>query len=107
MTTLRRLADKGLLVADATVGKRAYDYHPAGPPGRSCPPPPAARPSRCWTATATPPWPPSPPAWTPSPLSSVDAWRSWKDDETAGRLALLALVGSLVVARLAWHLGQA
>jgi predicted transcriptional regulator len=32
MTTLRRLADKGLLVADATVGKRAYDYRPAGPP---------------------------------------------------------------------------
>jgi predicted transcriptional regulator len=26
MTTLRRLADKGLLVADATLGKRAYDY---------------------------------------------------------------------------------
>ena len=32
MTTLRRLADKGLLVADATVGKRAYDYQPAGTP---------------------------------------------------------------------------
>jgi predicted transcriptional regulator len=32
MTTLRRLADKGLLVADATLGKRAYDYHSAGPP---------------------------------------------------------------------------
>jgi predicted transcriptional regulator len=32
MTTLRRLADKGLLVADATVGKRAYDYRPAGTP---------------------------------------------------------------------------
>jgi predicted transcriptional regulator len=32
MTTLRRLADKGLLVADATVGKRAYDYRAAGPP---------------------------------------------------------------------------
>jgi predicted transcriptional regulator len=32
MTTLRRLADKGLLVAAATVGKRAYDYRPAGPP---------------------------------------------------------------------------
>ncbi len=32
MTTLRRLADKGLLVADATVGKRAYDYHSAGTP---------------------------------------------------------------------------
>ena len=30
MTTLRRLADKGLLAADATVGKRAYDYRPAG-----------------------------------------------------------------------------
>jgi predicted transcriptional regulator len=32
MTTLRRLADKGLLVAGATLGKRAYDYRPAGPP---------------------------------------------------------------------------
>jgi predicted transcriptional regulator len=32
MTTLRRLADKGLLVADATVGKRAYDYRSAGTP---------------------------------------------------------------------------
>jgi predicted transcriptional regulator len=32
MTTLRRLADKGLLVADATIGKRAYDYRSAGPP---------------------------------------------------------------------------
>jgi predicted transcriptional regulator len=32
MTTLRRLADKGLLVADATVGKRAYDYRAAGTP---------------------------------------------------------------------------
>jgi predicted transcriptional regulator len=32
MTTLRRLADKGLLVADATLGKRAYDYRAAGPP---------------------------------------------------------------------------
>jgi len=32
MTTLRRLADKGLLVADATLGKRAYDYRSAGPP---------------------------------------------------------------------------
>jgi predicted transcriptional regulator len=32
MTTLRRLADKGLLVADATLGKRAYDYRPAGTP---------------------------------------------------------------------------
>ena len=32
MTTLRRLADKGLLVADATLGKRAYDYSSAGPP---------------------------------------------------------------------------
>jgi predicted transcriptional regulator len=32
MTTLRRLADKGLLMADATVGKRAYDYRPAGSP---------------------------------------------------------------------------
>ncbi len=32
MTTLGRLADKGLLVADATVGKRAYDYRSAGTP---------------------------------------------------------------------------
>jgi len=32
MTTLRRLAEKGLLVADATLGKRAYDYRPAGTP---------------------------------------------------------------------------
>jgi predicted transcriptional regulator len=32
MTTLRRLADKGLVVADATVGRRAYDYQPAGTP---------------------------------------------------------------------------
>jgi predicted transcriptional regulator len=32
MTTLRRLADKGLLVTDATVGKRAYDYRSAGTP---------------------------------------------------------------------------
>ena len=32
MTTLRRLADKGLLIADATVGKRAYDYRAAGTP---------------------------------------------------------------------------
>jgi predicted transcriptional regulator len=32
MTTLRRLADKGLLMADAAVGKRAYDYRSAGPP---------------------------------------------------------------------------
>ena len=32
MTTLRRLADKRLLVADATVGKRAYDYRSAGTP---------------------------------------------------------------------------
>ena len=32
MTTLRRLADKGLLVADATLGKRAYDYRSAGTP---------------------------------------------------------------------------
>jgi predicted transcriptional regulator len=32
MTTLRRLADKGLLVADATLGKRAYDYQPVGTP---------------------------------------------------------------------------
>jgi len=32
MTTLRRLADKGLLVADATLGKRAYDYRSAGSP---------------------------------------------------------------------------
>ena len=32
MTTLRRLADKGLVVADATLGKRAYDYRSAGPP---------------------------------------------------------------------------
>jgi predicted transcriptional regulator len=30
MTTLRRLADKGLLVADATLGKRAYDYRSTG-----------------------------------------------------------------------------
>lgn len=33
MTKLRRLADKGLLVANATVGKRAYDYRSAGTPG--------------------------------------------------------------------------
>jgi predicted transcriptional regulator len=33
MTTLGRLADKGLLVADASVGKRAYAYRPAGTPG--------------------------------------------------------------------------
>jgi predicted transcriptional regulator len=32
MTTLRRLADKGLLAADATLGKRAYDYRSAGSP---------------------------------------------------------------------------
>ena len=32
MTTLRRLADKGLLVADATLGKRAYDYRSEGTP---------------------------------------------------------------------------
>jgi predicted transcriptional regulator len=32
MTTLRRLADKDLLVANATLGKRAYDYRAAGPP---------------------------------------------------------------------------
>jgi predicted transcriptional regulator len=32
MTTLRRLADKGLLAADATVGKRAYDYRTAATP---------------------------------------------------------------------------
>jgi predicted transcriptional regulator len=32
MTTLRRLAGKGLLVADASLGKRAYDYRPAGTP---------------------------------------------------------------------------
>jgi predicted transcriptional regulator len=32
MTTLRRLADKGLLVADATLGKRAYDYRSTGNP---------------------------------------------------------------------------
>ena len=34
MTTLRRLADKGLLVAEATVGRRAYSYRAAGGPGR-------------------------------------------------------------------------
>jgi predicted transcriptional regulator len=32
MTTLGRLADKGLLVVNATLGKRAYDYRPAGSP---------------------------------------------------------------------------
>jgi len=32
MTTLGRLADKGLLVAEASVGKRAYDYRSAGTP---------------------------------------------------------------------------
>jgi predicted transcriptional regulator len=32
MTTLGRLADKGLLVAEASRGKRAYDYRSAGTP---------------------------------------------------------------------------
>jgi len=32
LTVMDRLADKGLLVADATLGKRAYDYRPAGTP---------------------------------------------------------------------------
>jgi predicted transcriptional regulator len=32
MTTLGRLADKGLLVAQASIGKRAYDYRSAGSP---------------------------------------------------------------------------
>lgn len=32
LTTMRRLADKGVLVADAAVGRRAYDYRAAGGP---------------------------------------------------------------------------
>ncbi|MPZ65984.1 MAG: BlaI/MecI/CopY family transcriptional regulator [Pseudonocardiaceae bacterium] len=32
LTTMRRLADKGVLVADAAVGRRAYDYCAAGGP---------------------------------------------------------------------------
>jgi len=32
MTTLRRLADKGLLVAQATRGRKAHEYRPAGTP---------------------------------------------------------------------------
>jgi Penicillinase repressor len=52
MTTLRRLADKGLLVANATVGKRTDGYPSAGTRRRAWPPPAAGRPSRCWTATA-------------------------------------------------------
>lgn len=32
LTTMRRLADKGVLVADAAVGRRAYDYRAAGSP---------------------------------------------------------------------------
>ena len=32
MTTMRRLADKGLLVAEAIVGQKAYRYEVAGSP---------------------------------------------------------------------------
>lgn len=32
MTTLHRLADKGLLVAEATRGRKAHEYRPAGTP---------------------------------------------------------------------------
>jgi len=32
MTTLRRLADKGLLVAEAAPGRKAHEYRPAGTP---------------------------------------------------------------------------
>jgi predicted transcriptional regulator len=32
MTTLRRLADKGLLVAEARLGRKAYTYRVAGTP---------------------------------------------------------------------------
>lgn len=33
LTTMRRLADKGVLVTDATVGRKAYEYRVAGGPG--------------------------------------------------------------------------
>lgn len=32
MTTLRRLADKGLLAAKAVAGRRAHEYRPTGDP---------------------------------------------------------------------------
>lgn len=32
LTTMRRLADKGVLVADAAVGRKAYEYRAAGGP---------------------------------------------------------------------------